>query len=432
MTSLILYSIRQEADNSMKETMPKIGVPQARTEIRNLSMLRGGKDKAFTVTLDPFPHLVLDQGAVLQGWYKSKHESSPNKRPRPCYTEHLLTKPYGGFCPGNCVFCYVQWGTRGYRRTGLPTVDPAYPEKVEKMLSKLHVAFPAYISSFTEPFHALEPTYHVTERLAKVFDKVELPILFCTRQIMPDWAKSILTHNKYSYAQFSINTSDPKDIRIMCPRGASYKDLMREIHTLSKMGVYTSIQCNPIIPGISNWDEVAQVAIDASKRGLQHIIFKFCESLTADNAKWFIEKLGKRFPKERVDLFKRVYTQRIGGVLTVSEAIRRKFFDRMMGLTKDLGITMSLCYEYTTQGPCKAGNSMLPEYTTADQCHGRAIPVFYRENLEDTFKPFPGCYGACLYCKEKGTQACHNDTLLEAKALRYPDIRKLHLNVGGE
>src|SRR6185369_14152798 len=66
---------------------------------RDIGMTRNAKEentKEQKVFLDPLPHVVLDQDIPLRGWYKAKHE--PNAvRPRPCYSEALLTQPYGGF-----------------------------------------------------------------------------------------------------------------------------------------------------------------------------------------------------------------------------------------------------------------------------------------------------------------------------------------------
>jgi len=96
-----------------------------------IAMVRGASEenkKRMKVFLKPAPHIILDQNVPLRGWYKNKYEP-PNVRARPCFTEALLTQPYGGSCPVRCHFCYVNNGGRGYRGQGVSVVDPKYPEK---------------------------------------------------------------------------------------------------------------------------------------------------------------------------------------------------------------------------------------------------------------------------------------------------------------
>lgn len=67
-----------------------------------LAMLRGAEAKPKPVYKKPMKHMVLDQSIPPRGWYKSKIESD-RVRPRPCYSEALLTSPYLGYCPIGCV-----------------------------------------------------------------------------------------------------------------------------------------------------------------------------------------------------------------------------------------------------------------------------------------------------------------------------------------
>lgn len=85
------------------EVDPKTGI---RSRLMKIGMVRGSKDedkKILRVYLDPLPHIILEEGKPLQGWYKSKYEQ-PGVRNRPCFTEAILTQPYGGFCAVGCAF----------------------------------------------------------------------------------------------------------------------------------------------------------------------------------------------------------------------------------------------------------------------------------------------------------------------------------------
>lgn len=58
------------------------------------------------VYLDPIPHIRLENAKPLQGWYKSKIEKA-GVRERPCFTDAMLTEPYGGYCAVGCAFSLV-------------------------------------------------------------------------------------------------------------------------------------------------------------------------------------------------------------------------------------------------------------------------------------------------------------------------------------
>lgn len=392
-----------------------------------LSALRGGKAKPTKVFKKPMKHLVLDQSIPPRGWYKSKQEATDRIRPRPCYTEALLTTPYGGFCPVGCSFCYINNGSRGYKATGLPTVDPDYPEKFEKQLDKMMVSGAGYMTSFSEAFHVLEDTYHVTQRLTNVFVRAGLPIFYCSRRLPAEWAIEALQVSPYSYMQWSVNTSNPADYKRLSPGAARLEDIFKYIERMSKLGIYTSFQCNPIHPGITTLDELKELVRIASAAGLRHIIFKFCEQVS--NARSIIiDRLRRRnFEPERVAEFDRLFNQVIGGVYTIQEDVRVAWLGELVDTTRQYGITMSTCYEYFDDD--KAGENLAPYVTTADQCHGRGIPVHYRPALGEKFRPIPGCYRkGCLYCAEHGTLACRNEELPLAMAWDFADLKRITIN----
>lgn len=338
-----------------------------------------------------------------------------------CYTEALLTSPYLGYCPVGCAFCYINNGSRGYRATGLPTVDPTYPEKYHKQLKKMRVAGAGYMTSFSEAFHKLEDVYHVTERLTSVFVEEGLPIFYCTRRLPMEFAVEALQINPYSYIQFSINTSNPDDYRKLSPGSAKLEEMFKMIERLHNLGVYISIQCNPIHPGITTLDELRELVRILASVGTDHIIFKFVEQVM-NSRKVIVDRLyDRRFPDEKVDLFDKLFNQVIGGVYTIQQDIRIEWLEELLAETRANQMTMSTCYEYYENG--KAGANLAPYFTTSDQCHGRGIPIHYRPTPESKFIPLPGCYRkGCLYCSDYGTKACRSETLQQAKAMEYKDL----------
>ena len=391
-------------------------------QIIPLSMVAGGKLHEVKVHTKPMRHVINDSAPNPRGWYKDK-EVEDRVRPRPCYTEALLTTPYGGFCPVGCRFCYVDHGTRGYRATGIPTVNPHYPEAYAKYLSKMYIAPAAYISSFTEPNQPIEDVYHVVQRLSEVLTAVGLPLFYLSRKLVPDWAFDFLQANPYSYMQWSINSSKTSVYKKLSPGSFTIEEVMGDMLRLSNAGIYVSVQCNPVLPGIVDLEDLKQLVRMVADNGGRHIIFKFAEQVYS-NRKLLLGRLSG-IPGSAE--FEKMFTQSIGGVYTIAQDIRVAWLTELLAETRANGITMSTCYEYYANGA--GGANLAPWFTTSDQCHGRGVPMFYRETLQEQFKPLPGCYRkGCLYCKDFGTHACQNSKLLEADALKYKDYKDIKLS----
>ena len=354
----------------------------------------------------------------------------PRVRPRPCYTEALLTTPYGGYCPINCGHCYVNNGTRGYRATGLPVVHNKYPAAIRRQLANIMVSGAAYITSFSEPFHPLEEEYGITRDLSQVFVDAGLPLFYLSRMLPPDWALDMLQENPYSYMQWSVNTGNPDHYKRMCPGSFTIPQVLKRIREVSDRGIFVSIQCNPIMAGITTLKDLVNLVTLVSQAGGHHMIFKFVEQVS-NNRKIIVQRMNER-GLPHVAEFDRLFNQVIGGVYTIQQDVRIEWLKVLLQETRDVDISMSLCYEYYTNG--KAGANMAPWFTTSDQCHGRGVPVYYRPEPGEKFQPLEGCYRkGCLYCADFGTQACANEQLVQATALAYKDLRSIRIeNPTGE
>ena len=387
--------------------------------IMPVPMLKGGEPKEMKVYKKPYRHIVNTSSPTPRGWYKDKTVPE-TQRPRPCYTEALLTTPYGGYCNVGCKFCYVDHGTRGYRATGLASVNPNYPEDLYRMMKNVNVSGAAYISSFTEPFQGLEDKYTITKRVSQYMNDMGLPIFYLSRKIIPEWAIDQLLYNPYSYMQYSINTSKTDLYKRLSPGSFSIEQVLKQIEYIHDQGIYVSIQCNPILPGIVTIDDLRELIRLLSEAGADHIIFKFVEQVYS-HRKLLLERLGGI---HGVDVLDKMLTQKIGGVYTIAENIRIEWLNELLRTTRNYEMTMSTCYEYYDN--MAGGENLAPWFTTSDQCHGLGVPVHYRPEPGERFKPLAGCYRkGCLYCKEHGTHACNNETLMEARALEYKDLKNI-------
>ena len=393
-----------------------------------IGMVRNASEqsrKRVKVYIDPYPHVRIEKAKDLQGWYKGKNE--PNQvRPRPCYTEALLTEPYGGYCPVGCIHCYINSGMRGYRGTGLVTVPIHYGAQIAKQLATLLVGSAGYLTSFHDPFNSLETAYHNSQEAAQEFVNVGLPIFFLSRLKYPQWAINLLKQNKYSYAQKSINTPDSKDWKRMSPGALSLDEQLADVAKLNKQGIYVSIQLNPVIPGVTSNKQIIALLQLLAGAGADHVIVKFVEA-GYSWAPTMVNRMVKTFG-DRGKEFAKLFTQNIGGQKTVDETYRLHAHDLYQREAKRLGLTYSTCYEYRYEkvGGCKTGISIGPEVTSSAQCHGKRVPVHYRLSTDAKFQPFRKCPPTgCLYCAdEDGNTPCNNVLLGEAPALRLSDLRK--------
>lgn len=409
---------------------PYLGVTKARD--LKIGMTRNAAEenkKSVTAYLSPYPHTRINTAKPLQGWYKSLHEP-PGTRPRPCFTEAILTEPYGGWCAVGCAFCYVNSGFRGYRGTGLITVPLDYGDQVRKQLTKVRRAAAGYFSSFTDPFLPLEEFYHNTEEGAKAFIDAGLPIFFLSRLRYPEWAIDLMSKNPHSYAQKSINTPDPDDWRYLSPGALPLEKHLEDITRLKRRGIYVSIQCNPVVAGVTSNSDIVKLFRMLKDAGADHVIVKFVEA----GYSWapaMVERMIKRFG-DRGREFEKLFTENIGGQRTIKEEYRLKAHKLYSSYARKFGLTYATCYEYKYQRGAdgqildKTGVSIGREFTTASQCHGHDVPVYTRSSEDELFTPLEECPpSGCLYCASEngGEPRCGDETAGEAKALRLVDLK---------
>lgn len=320
--------------------------------------------------------------------------------------------------------CYVNSGFRGYRGSGLVAVPINYGAHVRRQLGSMKVSAAGYFSSFTDPFLPLEDYYHNTQEGVRAFTDAGLPVFFLSRLAYPDWAIDALRLNPFSYAQKSINTPDPEDWKKLSPGALPLYDHLEEIRKLREAGIYVSIQVNPIIAGVVTHDDVEQLFGMLAEAGANHVIVKFVEAGHSWAAA-MVERITKRFGANRAAAFRDLFVENCaGGQKTITEEYRREGHTRYRARATELGMTYSLCYEYTRR-PDGSWASMGSEFITSDQCHGHRVPM-HTKQPSGLFTPLGVCPPAgCLTCADKtGEAACGSELLGSAKALRIADLRR--------
>ena len=395
-----------------------------------VGIIRGAKPENMrdtTVYLDPAPHIRGVNPKPIQGWYSSKGDSDKRgERDRPCMTDAILLEPYGGFCAIGCTaFCYVLNSPYGYRHTGLITVPLNYGDFVKKSLASIKMGQAGYITPFTDPFQPIEAYYHNSQAAAMAFVQAGLPVFFLSRALYPDWAMDLLTKNKFSYMQRSINTPHEDDWHRLSPGAASLSDHFDQIREAKRLGIYVSIQVNPMIPGVVTHDDIEVLIEKLAEAGADHAIFKFVES-NQGSAKMMVQRLTEKFGDNRMALFRDLFVEhQAGNQITISEEYRREGHARFYKKCKEVGITSSLCYEYTKKADGR-WRSMGPEFITSEQCHGHRVP-WHTKGRDGMFRPLEVCPpSGCLSCADgtaDGKGKCGSELLGAAKALKMKDLK---------
>jgi len=396
-----------------------------------VSVIRGAKPENMrdvVVYLDPVPHMRGVTPKNLQGWYSGKGDGDrPNERDRPCMTDALLLEPYGGMCGVGCTsFCYVLNSPYGYRHTGLVTVPLDYGAFVRKQLASVRVAQAGYITPFTDPFQSIEDYYHNSQRAAEAFVDAGLPVFFLSRMLYPDWALDLLRRNPLSYMQRSLNTPHEDDWHRLSPGAASLEDHFAQIREAKRLGIYVSIQVNPMIPGVVTHEDIEHLIELLASAGADHAIFKFVES-NQGSKNAMVERLVEKFGDNRMAVFRELMTEhQAGNQYTITEDYRREGHERFYKKCREVGMTSSLCYEYTRRTPDGRWRSMGPEFITSEQCHGQRVP-WHKRGPGGQFQPMEECPpSGCLSCASDngGTARCGSELLGAARALRISDLRR--------
>jgi DNA repair photolyase len=441
-----VYKYFMRPDPDMRNFLGKIETEQdeltgttARFRQARVAMMRGAeanKDVKVYLSFDGEtmpPHIRIEKAKDLQGWYQGKGAAQATSRERPCMSDAILTEPYGGFCTVGCAFCYINSGFKGYRGTGLITTPVGYGEQIGRQLDKMKTASAGYFSSFTDPFLPLEKYYRNTRTAATAFADRGLPVFFLSRLKYPDWAFDLLKRNPYSYAQKSINTCDPEDWKKLSPGAQPLLEHIEEIRELRRQGIYTSIQVNPIIPGVTEIAEIKQLFEMLAAVGNNHVIVKFVEA-GYNWAPAMIQRLKQRFGDNRGGVFESLFTDNMGGQKCVDEQWRMEAHRELQPHATKLGMTYATCYEYEyiDRAPdgtlnSKRTRSVGKQFLTADQCHGKRVPMFTRIDTAVPFHEVAECPpSGCLSCGDddpEGRGACGSLLFGAAKSNKLKDFK---------
>jgi DNA repair photolyase len=158
--------------------------------------------------------------------------------------------------------------------------------------------------------------------------------------------------------QKSINTPHEDDWRKLSPGAASLDLHLDQIAEARALGIYVSIQVNPVVPGIVTHEDVETLFEALAGAGANHVIVKFVEA----NFPWapaMVQKITKSFGDNRAAAFRELFVENSAGQQkTVAWDYRREGHERYQRQATKLGLTYATCFEYQ-RGATHRGTSHL-------------------------------------------------------------------------
>ena len=368
----------------------------------------GSTTKKLPVEEKPLPHVKVQSRKEIHGWWPGKRE---------CTAERMLINPYNG-CTHSCAFCYAHalWGYFSlYHHQGVVTVFEDFDKVVARQLDGLNIASCGYLSPVTDPFQPLNHSYHLAEKLVRVFVERNLPVEFVTKNKITDEVLQLMEEQAHSFGQVSIITPDEGLRKKLVPGGASTDNLLDNLRRLRQAGKFAVCRIDPVIPGVTdNIKALEQLVKMAVKAGARHIITS-CMDIPGKIRPGLLAALSKinaRVPA----LYRELYTERIDGQWHARLDYRHWLFKSLANICARHGVGFALCMEYEMEKGGPVGLNRY--YMTTKNCEGLDVPLYLRRGIG--FQPFD-CDGACLNCSNP---RCGIPDLAGGGAWKLKDYRR--------
>ena len=344
--------------------------------------------KKYNLVEKPVPHILIDSKKELHGWWPGKRE---------CTAERMLINPYNG-CSVDCFFCYAK-ALPGYfqifREKDIVTVCRDFDRVIAEQLDSIDVASCGYVSPVTDPFQPVNDLYRLSEKIIREFVTRNIPVEFITKERVSDEVIALLKEQSHSFGQFSILTLNEKLRRHLMRGGAPTEELFESINRMAEAGLYTVCRIDPIIPFLTDdpreLEDLLHRAVDSGARHIVASVMDICLSTASE----VYDKMGV-FGHGLVFDMKKLYTERIDGVLHADINYRKRIFDHLRNVCDKKGITFALCMEYDLANGQPVG--LNAEFMTSKNCEGIDIPIYIRDG--DRFGPASKCHGSCLSCTD--------------------------------
>ncbi|MBU0599615.1 radical SAM protein [bacterium] len=356
---------------------------------RKVSVNIGRAIKEYEVIEEPYAHILVETNKELHGWL-SKH--------RECTSERLLLNPYHG-CSVGCFFCYTKGYDFGYfklcQEEKVVTVFKDFDRRVASQLDEIKIASCGYLSPVSELFSELNNKYQITERIIKEFIKRNIPIEFITKEVISKEVLELLKQQRHSFGQVSILTLKEGLRKRLMKKGATTEQLLGNIRSLAKSGIYAVCRIDPILPFLNDQKEELRDLIKRVRdEGASHIIASCLDipKIMYQETLNYIKIFGISIFYE----YKKLYQESIKNCLHADINYRKRIFSFLRETCDKNNISFALCMEFEMVKDKIRGLNQ--EFMSSENCEGINIPIYIKRGKY--FEPIADCLGNCLNCQE--------------------------------
>ena len=237
--------------------------------------------------------------------------------------------PYQG-CEHGCVYCYARnshefWDfSAGKDFENNILVKKSAPALLRQYLSNPKwTGEPMLLSGNTDCYQPAERQFRITRQLLEIFYEYRHPIAIITKNAMIERDIDILSKlaaDRLVHVVLSLTTLDEDLKRIMEPRTASARNVLRTLRSLTDAGIPVSINAAPMIPAINDSElfDIIKVCSENGARSVNYIVVRLNGAIGGIFEDW----LAKNFPDRVNKVLNRIKSMH-GGKVNDSEFGRR-------------------------------------------------------------------------------------------------------------
>ncbi len=199
-----------------------------------------------------------------------------------------VVNPYIG-CSHGCVYCYSRFmirftGHKGESWGTFVDVKTNTPDLIRKGIRKVKSNETVILSSVTDPYQPLEKKYQLTRQVLEAiaeFPRPRQPIVsILTKSDLVLRDIDLLQRLRQCEVGLSFSTLDEETRKIFEPHSSSVSRRISALEELKRKGIETYMFIGPILPGITNLEQLFEVA---QRSSVDHVMV---ESLNLRGSIW--------------------------------------------------------------------------------------------------------------------------------------------------
>ena len=252
-----------------------------------------------------------------------------NKVTSPDLSGMWSLNPYQG-CEHGCIYCYARnshefWdfsAGKDFEKNIL--VKKTAPSLLRQYLSNPKwIGEPMFMSGNTDCYQPGERQFRITRQLLEIFHEYRHPVGIITKNAMIERDIDILSKlaaENLVHVVLSITTLDEDLKRIMEPRTASARNMLRTLRSLTDAGIPVSVNAAPMIPAINDTElhDIIKACSENGARSVNYIVVRLNGAIGGIFEDW----LTKNFPDRVNKVLNRIKSMH-GGKVNDTEYGRR-------------------------------------------------------------------------------------------------------------